>query len=360
MRKNIGKILVGLIAIIVLAVIFLRGDQLENLIKTIEKGSPYFLILAVLVQLGKYFSQGASFIWCFRSVDARLSFSEGVMLVFATFFIDTVIPSFNMSGTSVVIKETSRDDISAGRSTGAALLRQVSINAGFLVIMVIGFVILAIARGLKPGWLALGIVAVVIVGAMVAAMFFAAAKPDLLLSFLSPFVRLIDRVLHHFKKDPIDGWMKDTVDTYASSAKLMVKNKRSVAIAFGLSVLASFLEMGCFAFTSLAFGVHSLEAMVCGYVVVTLFAMLSIIPQGVGIVEAAVLVTFTLFGIEQATGMTVVMVYRAIVFWLPFLVGAIVIQRSRLLTSPSLSPASHTTAGQAPSSKDSRKESNKD
>ena len=34
-------------------------------------------------------------------------------------------------------------------------------------------------------------------------------------------------------------------------------------------------------------------------------------------------------GIDSATGLAVVMVYRGIVFWLPFLVGAFVIQRMR-------------------------------
>ena len=77
---------------------------------------------------------------------------------------------------------------------------------------------------------------------------------------------------------------------------------------------------------------HDIEAMICGYVVVTLFAMISFVPQGVGVVEAAALVTFALFGIDQATAMAVIMVYRAIVFWLPFLIGAVVIQRSKLLS----------------------------
>lgn len=331
MRKNLGKILVGLVAVIVLAVIFMRGDQLENLIKTIERGTPLFLILAVAFQMGKYFSQGASFIWCFKAVDATLRFWEGVKLVFSTFFVDTVIPSFNMSGTTVVIREASRDDIEAGRATGAALLRQVSINAGFLVIMVIGFVLLAIVGGLKPGWIALGVVAVLVVGGMVGAMAFAAAKPDLLIRWTAPLVRLADKVMARFKKKPIDDWVKKTVDTYSSSAKMMVGNKKDVVIELALSVLASLFEMGCFALVGIAFGTNDIEALICGYVVVTLFAMLSIIPQGVGVVEAAALVTFSLFGIEQATGMATVMVYRAIVFWMPFLIGAVVIQKSKLL-----------------------------
>ena len=39
MKKNLKKILVGLVVVIVLAVIFLRGDQLEELGTTIERGA---------------------------------------------------------------------------------------------------------------------------------------------------------------------------------------------------------------------------------------------------------------------------------------------------------------------------------
>ena len=87
--------------------------------------------------------------------------------------------------------------------------------------------------------------------------------------------------------------------------------------------------MGCFVLVGFAFGVHHPEALICGYVVATLFAMISFVPQGVGVVEAAVTVAFALFGVDSATGLAVVMVYRGIVFWLPFLVGAFVIQRMR-------------------------------
>ena len=325
MKKNLKKILVGLVVVIVLAVIFLRGDQLDELVTTIERGAPLFLIGAVVFQLGKYFAQGASFIWCFKSVGSRLSLKEGIKLVFATFFVDTVIPSFNMSGTSIVIAEAAHEHISAGKATGAALLRQVSINAGFLAI-------LGIAGGLNAGWIALGIIAILIVGGMVAAMAFAAMKPDLLLKLLAPLVRVIDRFLTKREKKPVDAWVKDTVNTYAQSAALMTKNKQDIGADLGLNVAASIFELGCFAFVALAFGVHDIEAMICGYVVVTLFAMISFVPQGVGVVEAAALVTFALFGIDQATAMAVIMVYRAIVFWLPFLIGAVVIQRSKLLS----------------------------
>ncbi len=93
--------------------------------------------------------------------------------------------------------------------------------------------------------------------------------------------------------------------------------------------MASSCELACFSLVGVGFGVYHPEALICGYVVATLFAMISVTPQGVGVVEAAVLVAFTSFGVSSAAGMAIALVYRGIVFWFPFLVGAILIQTTK-------------------------------
>ena len=57
--------------------------------------------------------------------------------------------------------------------------------------------------------------------------------------------------------------------------------------------------------------------------------MISITPQGVGVVEAAVTVAFTAFGASATAGMAIGLVYRGIVFWMPFIIGAILIQTTK-------------------------------
>ncbi len=325
-KKSYGSLIAGLVLVVALAVVFMRGDQLKELVHTIDEGAPLLLVLAVAFQLAKYLAQAASFTWCFKCVDAKLPFATNLRLVFQTFFMDTAVPSFNISGTSVVIEVASRHGIEPGRSTGAALLRQISISAGFVIVMLLGFAILLVRGELEVGWLILGIIAVVIVGVMVAAMALAAMKPKLVLKVAAPFLHVADRVLARLHKKPIDERAKQLVDTYAQSAKHMVGNKGAIAAELGLNVLANIFEILCFASVGLAFGVHGLTTAICVYVVATLAATISPIPQGVGVVEAASLVAFTLFGVHQAAGMAVIMVYRAIIFWLPFLIGALLMQ----------------------------------
>ena len=51
--------------------------------------------------------------------------------------------------------------------------------------------------------------------------------------------------------------------------------------------------------------------------------MISITPQGVGVVEAMVVVAFTAYEQNAAAATATALVYRGIVFWMPFIIGAI-------------------------------------
>lgn len=326
-NRNIGLIFAGVIIIIVLAVVFMRGEQLKEFIEAIQKGSPYLLMLAVVAQLGKYTAQGFGFKASFHAVHAKIPFRTGLGLVFGTFFVNTIAPSLNLAGTSLVVDRGHKEGIPAGKCTSAAFLMQLCIDSGFVMIMLISFGILSFTVGLQPGWFLLGLVAIALVGGLATVMILGGTKPQLVLKVLKPIERLVDKILRKLKKNPIDPWAERTVESFAESSKQIVHTPKRTLAAFGCSLIASACEVSCFVLVGWAFGIHNVEALICGYVLATLFAMVSIVPQGVGVVEAAVMVGFGLFGVNTAAGMATVMVYRGIVFWLPFLIGAIVIQR---------------------------------
>ncbi|WP_282191714.1 lysylphosphatidylglycerol synthase transmembrane domain-containing protein [Adlercreutzia caecimuris] len=329
MRGNLQKIMIGIVVVIVLAFILFSGDSLVKLVDTIKQGTPAFIIAAVAAQVGKYLAQGRGFQACFNTVNGHISYGTGLSLVFGTFFMNTVAPSMNLAGTSLVMATATKNGMQAGKGTTAALLMQLSIDTGFVIIMLVTFGALSFTVGLQPGWLAVGAVAIALVGGLVFMITVGGLKPNLVLKVLHPFVKLADKVLAHFKKPPVDDAVTRTIHNFSDAAHLITKNPRKTVQSFLWTTLSSVCEMGCFVLVGFAFGVHHPEALICGYVVATLFAMISFVPQGVGVVEAAVTVAFALFGVDSATGLAVVMVYRGIVFWLPFLVGAFVIQRMR-------------------------------
>lgn len=329
MKLNIRNLLIGLVIVIVLAVVLLRGDQLVELVETIKKGAAIPLIAALCTQLGKYFAQSFAYSYAFEAVDERMDPRSTLPLVFGTFFMNTIAPSLNLAGTTLVVDDARQRGIAPGKATSAALLMQITIDSGFATIMLIGFAILAATVGLSPLWFLLGLLVIALVGAMITILVLGRKRPALVLRVLRPIERLVNRILARFKKGPLDPWVERTVCSFSDAAGLIAHNPKTTAKSFGCSIAASACELACFSLVGVGFGVTVPEALICGYVVATLFAMISITPQGVGVVEAAVVVAFTSFGATAAAGLSIALVYRGIVFWMPFLIGAILIQTTK-------------------------------
>ena len=323
---SIRSLLIGVVVIVVLVMVIMRGDQLVELAETMKQGATLPLVLAICTQLGKYFLQSIAYTYTFQAVGERYEAKNTLPLVFGTFFMNTIAPSANLAGITLVVDDARRRGISPGHAGSAALLMQITIDSGFGVIIVLGFSVLALTVGLPIGWFLLGLIDVVAVSAMIGVLVMGKRRPDLLLRVFSFFERLVNRILAKFKREPMAPWAERTAESFGEAAGLIVANPKPTAKAFLCSIGASLCELACFTLVGIAFGVRNPEALVCGYVVATLFAMFSLTPQGVGFVEAAVLVAFTTFGESSAAGMAIGIVYRGIVFWLPFLIGAVLIQ----------------------------------
>ncbi|MGI6045713.1 MAG: lysylphosphatidylglycerol synthase transmembrane domain-containing protein [Eggerthellaceae bacterium] len=343
MKGNTRKILIALVVVIVLAFIVMRGDQLRELSDTMSRGSMIPLILAVGTQFGKYIAQSFGYSFSFKAVNEYIRPRNTLPLVFGTFFMNTVAPSLNLAGTTLVVNDARKRGIEPGKATSAALLMQITIDSAFTIIMFLGFTILAFAGSIAPGWFLLGLIVVVLVGAMVTIMILGRKRPSAVIRVLRPVERFVNRVRSIFKKPAMKPWVETTVAGFSDAAGLIMQNPRSTFSAFGCSIFASICELSCFALVSVAFGVTNPAAIVCGYVVATLFAMVSFTPQGVGVVEAAVLVAFTSFGESSAAGMAIGLVNRGIVFWMPFLIGAILINTTKTFQGTDVEAISETS-----------------
>ena len=329
LKPSIQKLLVGFVIVIVLAFVLLRGDQLVELVETMKRGAVIPLIVAILTQLGKYYAQSWSYHFTFASVDEKMGPRETLPLVFGTFFMNTIAPSLNMAGATLVVDDARRRGIEGGKAMSAALLMQMTIESGFMTIMIIGFIMLQLTGNLSPAWFLTGLVVVVMVGFMGGIMFIGRKSPQMLVGLLLPVERLVNKVVRKFGRKPLEPWAERAVASFGDAAGTIAGNPRTAAKAFGCSIAASTCELAAFCLVGLAFNITDPEALICGYVIATLLAMIPPVPQGVGFVEAGVMVLFSAYDINAAAGMASVLVYRGLVFWMPFLIGAVLIQRTK-------------------------------
>lgn len=329
MKFSFQKLAAGVIIVIVLAFVLLRGDELVEMVEIMQKGSLLPLVGAIATQLCKYFAQSFAYSNSFAAVEEKMRARDTLPLVFGTFFMNTIAPSLNTAGMALVVDDAHRRGIPAGKATSAAILMQMSIESGFVTIMLVGFSVLAFTGNLDPLWFLLGLFVVLMIVIMGGILVLGHKKPKRLIKMLKPVERFVNRILVKLKRKPLKPWVEKIVVSFGEAAGLIVKNPKKVLKVYGFSFLASTCELVCFCLVGLAFGISIPQALICGYVIATLFAMISITPQGVGVVEAAILVLFTSYGVNSASGMAIALVYRSLVFWMPFLIGAVLIQRTK-------------------------------
>ena len=329
-KSNLRKLIIGGVIITALAVVLLRGDQLIQLIETVQKGYLPLLILALVSQLGKYVNQSLAYSAAFKTVGEKRRAREMLPLVFGAYFLNTLAPSLNMAGMGLVIDDSRRRGIAAGRSTSAALLMQMSIESGFLVIMILGFVVLQLTGHLNPLWLLTLLVVVFLVGIMAGIMIIGRRNPELVVTVLQYPERILNNLSKRFRKGKeLNPWAEKLVESFAEAAGTIAQNPRKASRVFLFSVGASICELGCFCLVGLAFGLTLPGALVGGYVVATLFTMISVTPQGIGVMEVITVTLLAAYGVPVAVATAVTLSYRGFVFWMPFTTGAILIHRTR-------------------------------
>ena len=329
-RSNIRILLIGVLIIVALAVVLLRGDQLRELLDAMSGGDLIPLILAIIAQFGKYTSQSFAYAESFRIVgESNVRAKKMLPLVFGSYFMNVIAPSFNTAGVMLVIDSARKRGIPAGRATSAALLMQISVITGFLIIMIVGFTVLQFAGLLSPVWFFFGMIMVFMAGAMAAVMYIGYKNPDTLANLLNPIARFVNSLSRRFRKGKeIEPWVHQVVDSFSEAAGKIRERPIQALKIFGYSVLASTFELGCFCLVGIAFGLEVAPVLVGGYVVATLFSWVAITPQGVGVAETMLVIALAASRVNITLATTIALVYRGIVFWMPFAIGAVLIHRT--------------------------------
>ena len=336
MKHSLRYILLGIVIIVVLCVLLARGDQLADLRLVAAGALTAPLLAAVVSQLGKYLAQSWAYHFCFKAVGERMRARNALPLVFGSFFMNTVAPSLNIAGATLVVDDARRRGIPVGKATSASLLMQITVDTGFLVIMLLGFANLQFTGRLSPQWALMGAVVACIILVMVMILYLACKKPEAVVRLLTPVERAVNRLLVAIRRNPLQPWARGVVESFVDAGRIVRHNPWPAIAAFACSVVASAFELTAFVLCGVAFGIEDPLVLVCGYVVATLVAMVTPVPQGVGFVEAAVVALFGAYGVLMGRGMAAVLCYRALVFWMPFFVGAVLINMTRTFRGEAL------------------------
>ena len=322
------KALLLVLGIVAVCFLIANADYLASFLATLQTGALVPLVVACALMLARHLVQAASYDAAFEAVGHKTGFWHNVVLIFSLVFINTFCLFSGATGVAFIIDDAHRRGCDAGQSTSGAILSQIGYFAAILVISVIGFVTMLVSGSMNTLFLVGGL-ALAAVLAVLSSMFVAGyRKPRILFRLFLGLESLINKALGLLKRHLKPGWGRKTAGSFISSASILAKNPQGTLVTVAYASFSAILNMACLVAIGYAFGFTHVTALVAAFAVAAISVILSPTPQGVGVVEAAIAAILTAHGCSLATATAIALVYRGIMFWMPFCIGAVLLSQS--------------------------------
>jgi uncharacterized protein (TIRG00374 family) len=319
---------------LLLAIVFILGiyffitqfPQLQEAVGTLERGVIWFILGAILLEVVWYVNIGASY----RSIYHILGMDEKLLqltlLSLAAYSANIIAPSAGVSGVAVFIANNSTKNHSNAKITIAGALFVLFDYVGFLVVLVLGLAVLA--RRNQLGWpeITASIILVIIALSLTAILYLGARSAESLGRVLAWLANIVNKVARPFiKRDYLSIARSYAFAEEASEGIHALRmDPRNWVKPFALALTNKALLITILCFIFLAFNVpFSAGTLIAGFSIGYLFLIVSPTPSGIGVVEGMLTLSLTTLFVPIEASTIIVLAYRGITFWLPFLAGFI-------------------------------------
>ena len=287
-----------------------------------------------------------AFVW--MTVTPGLGFGRAMVMTQATTAVTNTVPAGSAIGVGMTYAMLSSWGLSRGRTTIAVLVSGVWNTFAKLGIPVLALALVALQGDASAGRVTAallgiaGLVAAIVVFALMLRSEAMAERVGIVSG------RVASRLLALFRRPPVSGWELATVKFRNRTVDLLEHGWIPITAATLVSHLSLYLVL---LLALRAVGVSDAEVGWAEVLAVFAFARLAtaipITPGGAGVVEAVLITGLTAAGGDKAQVVAAVLVYRALTWGLPIVVGigCLVWWRRQSLTAPTPDPAGATQAG---------------
>ena len=323
LKKHWNVLLPFVVLAIVAVIVFIKRDDLGAFVETIQGVEVVPFVLAACCLFGRYFSHAFAYKAVFRCVDEEVKYLHIVPLVFSVTFANDCAPTAGTAGSVLIAAWSHKQGLNMGKSVTVVFLEKIGFYGGFAVVMMIGFAIL-IFTGQMVWYLALGGLAVMLmIFTFGFIMWLGYSHPDQELKLFAWIERLVNRALVLFKRKPMKPWSEHVAASFHEAAEIAVEKPRALIVMFARMVLLHACDCLCFVFVGFAFGFTYIPFLMACYVAG--FIIATFILQTIGAVEVLLALILTAYGASMAEAAAIALAYRGLIFWIPFIIGAVCI-----------------------------------
>jgi uncharacterized protein (TIRG00374 family) len=315
-------------------VLIARRTELDELARTLALGRWPWVAAAAALQGVYYLVYAALCHAAFGVVGMRSRFREVLAVLLGSMFANVVVPSGGAAGAALFMDDAARRGESPARAA-AGLLLAMTANLSALALVLLGSLPYLAARHELQSLEVWGAAALV---AMIAALV-------LLLALGLWLPRALDALLHGTAgvtsavartlrlSSPLGpDWAARTAGEFVEVAQALRARPRGPLRLLALALTMTMLDVGSLGALFLAFR-EALQpgVVVAGYAFGILSWLLSPVPQGIGVVEGVMTLVYTSLGVHAEPATLIVLSFRGLTFWLPTLVGFLLLRRLRSL-----------------------------
>jgi uncharacterized protein (TIRG00374 family) len=322
MRKFIFILVIFLGA----AFVYLSFSELESIVRTLQQGNLWFILLAVLIQLVWFVVAGLIFQSLYHVLGMENTVYRFSLLAASALFINIVTPSAGVGGVAVFISDARRNGQSVGKVTVANMLYLFLDYMAFLFVLALGLIVLFRRNDLGPTEIAASGVMFAIAAGLGFMLYLGAQSADALGNVLAWMARLINRMVKPFiHRDYLsETRAHEFAHEMASDLKSLPEKVNNLSTPLLYSFASKALLMCILLFIFMAFQVpFTAGTIIGGFAISYLFLIVSPTPSGVGIVEGIMPLALSSLRVPWSEAVIITLAYRGITFWLPLGAGAV-------------------------------------
>jgi uncharacterized membrane protein YbhN (UPF0104 family) len=296
-----------------------------------------WLAAAILAQAGFQLATAAMYRLSLRVTGVPVGVLPMVPTYLGAMAVNVVAPSGGATGTTWMVDRIYRRGGDPGRATAGLILARALSFSSFLVVFVAALWmlpgVLAAAPASGEGLVGLGaweggvwtgaLAVALVAGGHLGLLFLAARRPALLEALLARLELWQGRWRARFRRDAsAPDWSEAVSAELKDAAAAVWASPVAVWLALALALVAYACDLACLRAVFAAFDVPiAWDVMVVGYALGTLFWVVPITPQGIGLVEGTMAVAYVGLGVPGAAATAVALAFRGVNFWLPLAVG---------------------------------------
>lgn len=299
-----------LAAVIIAALHF---SEQREFVRIAERAQPWWLAVAIVLQAGTYLAQGETWRVVARAGGVAVPSLVAYKLSLAKLFVDQALPSAGISGTVVVARSLQQRGVSRAVVMASVVVNIVSYYAAYILTLGLALLI-TLARGyLNPLMIA-------------AAIFFVAFSIVLTTATLdlsgrksagSRWLRRIPLLRN------VLSLLGEADPALAHSLPLIFRSSLFQLVIVLLDVATLWVLIRSLGEAASPTGVFA------SFMVSTLLRTIGIVPGGLGVFEAASVVTLKLAGVSIPVALAATLMFRGLSFWLPMVPGLVFAREAR-------------------------------